>query len=77
MVARLVVAVAAAGVMVVQRGRWIGTELMGDREGSKMGSRRLVVAAAKSGKQRRDWHRHRRRKMSKARAASVGLSRNA
>ena len=30
-----------------------------------------------SGTQRRDWHRHRRKKMSKARAASVGLSRNA
>ena len=38
--------VAAAGVTVVQRRRWIGTELMGGREGSKMGSRRLVVAAA-------------------------------
>ena len=32
---------------MVQRRRWIGTELMGDREGSKMGRRRLVVAAAK------------------------------
>ena len=30
-----------------------------------------------SGTQRRDWHRHRRKKMSKARAVSVGLSRNA
>ena len=50
---------AAAGVMVmVQRKRWIGTELMGDREGSKMGSRRLIMAAAKIvAVQRKRWIR--------------------
>ena len=50
--------VAAAGVMVVQRKRWIGTELAVCREGSKMSSRRLVVAAAKiMAVQRKRWIR--------------------
>jgi hypothetical protein len=49
---------AAAGVTVVQRRRWIGTELMGGREGSKMGSRRLIMAAAKiMAVQRKRWIR--------------------
>ena len=38
--------------------RWIGTELMGGREGSKMGSRRLIMAAAKiMAVQRKRWIR--------------------
>ena len=40
--------VAAAGVMVVWRKRWIGTELTVGREGSKMSSRRLVVTKLKA-----------------------------
>ena len=49
---------AAAGVMVVYRGRWIRMELMMEAEGSRMGSRRLVVAAAKiMAVQRKRWVR--------------------
>ena len=39
--------VAAAGVMVVQRRRRIGTELTVGRDGSRMDSRGVVVTAAK------------------------------
>ena len=40
------------------RKRWIGTELAVGREGSKMSSRRLVVAAAKiMAVQRKRWIR--------------------
>ena len=38
---------AAAAVIVVQRKRLIGTDLTAGREGSKMGCRKLLAAAAK------------------------------
>ena len=47
--------VVAAGVMVVQRRRWIGMELTAGREGSKMSSRRLVAAAKIMAVQRKRW----------------------
>ena len=54
----MLVLLRSEGDTVVQRRRWIGTELMGGREGNKMGSRRLIMAAAKiMAVQRKRWIR--------------------
>ena len=72
--------VAAAGVMVVRRRGWIGMELKMGAE-SPVGRRAHGGAATPenweqmSGTQRQKWHKHRRKKEIKARAASMDLSR--